>query len=209
MTRAFNVCMHALASLQHLHFQFNLYKITLSQMFKHSSGILEFLASVHYGCCQGQQQSVRQEKLADWLARPVNYQLFLHSFTNIIPNANVSGFRSFDTASFQDVIYTLERFLTRGSHTLFLRSFQQFTNFFFFSVIQKNTISRLLLFSQKLKSFFVSSKYDEGSYNTQHSFFSTPYHFYSPMYGERSCDIQFLAETQKFRNQRFSFILFF
>ena len=52
-------------------------------------------------------------------------------------NANVSGFRSFDTASFQDVIYTLERFLTSGSHILFLRSFQQFTNFFFFSVIKK------------------------------------------------------------------------
>ena len=35
------------------------------------------------------------------------------------------------------------------------------------------------------------------------SIFSTTYHFYSPMYGERSRDIQFLAGIQKFHNRTF------
>jgi len=64
---------------------------------------------------------------------------------------------------------------------------------FSFPSFKKCNFSPLLI-SQKLKSFFVSSKYDEGSYNAQHSFFSTPYLFYSLMCGKRSCDIQFLEE---------------
>ena len=35
------------------------------------------------------------------------------------------------------------------------------------------------------------------------------YHFYSPMYDERSRDIQFLAEIQKIPQSNISFILFF
>ena len=96
-------------------------------------------------------------------------------------------------------------FLTGGSHVLFLCGFQQFYQFLFSFEFQhsKHKISCLLIISQKLKSFFVSWKYDEGSYNAPTFIFSTLYHFYSLMYDERSRDIQFLAEIQKFHNQTF------
>lgn len=82
---------------------------------------------------------------------------------------NVSGFRSFDTASFRMLYIHWRGFLAGGSHVLLLRGFQQFHQFFSFQQ-SKDTISCLLIISQKLKSFFVSSKYDEGSYNAQHPF---------------------------------------
>ena len=84
--------------------------------------------------------------------------------------ANVSGFRSFDTASFRMLYIHWRGFLAGGSHVLLLRGFQQFYQFLFSFQHSKNTISCLLIISQKLKSFFVSSKYDEGSYNAQHPF---------------------------------------
>ena len=78
--------------------------------------------------------------------------------------------------------------------------FSSFTNFFFFSAFQENAISCVLLISRKLKSFLVSFKYDhdEGRYNTHDIPFSTLYHFYSLVYGEKTSDIQFLPDIQKF-----------
>ena len=51
--------------------------------------------------------------------------------------ANVSGFRSFDTASFRMLYIHWRGFLAGGSHVLLLRGFQQFYNFFSLSNIQK------------------------------------------------------------------------
>ena len=89
------------------------------------------------------------------------------------------------------------------SHILFVHSFQQFYQFLFlFRHSKKCNFLPSINFS-KIEVIFCFIEVWWRKLQCSTSIFSTTYHFYSPMYGERSRDIQFLAGIPKFHNPTF------
>ena len=109
----------------------------------------------------------------------------------------------FVATSFKDV-YNLERFPHWQSYCLFA-VFSSFTKLFFLSNIQK--MKSFSIHQRMIKEATMLRMMKEATM-IDISFFLTRYYFYTPLYGESSCDMLFVADIQKFHNQRYlSFFL--